>query len=925
MSFFVRKPGAAPITVEDLGITITGIAGVERDLRDIESTDISNSADLATEIAAGTLIVLDPRDNTTALTIANGEIARANANDTHYGVSGGRFGQLDDPAFVPTNNFLVEFDSGTAQMVQIDPSAVIASNSSSISNIVAGMFVDGTDSTVSYSPTSMIIIDGQREVDYDNVAPNGTFVGGDGVGGTSYVAGDTITMSDGSIITVDLVDANGDILEFTVTTSGATNVTPGVPLTQVSTSGAGTAFTLTPEVNNISDGTISIEVNDSYLRNTGDTLDSGILTVASGAAINVASGGGLTIQDAPVTPQDATNKEYVDSVAAGLDPKESVRYCTVLDISGTYSPTGGTGGTGEFTAVDLTSAAVFDGLTVGAIAVNDRLLIKAQGTNTQNGIYVVTVAGAAGTIERAADQDGNIAAEVSGGNFTFVEAGTTCSGTGWVLTGEGILTLNTDPMLWTQFSESSSITDGIGISIGGNNLDLDLADTLGTGNAIIGADLIAFHDQDGTAAVSGSGSQTYARTFANMLDDLNIVNDVAGTGILVQTAPNTYVSRTLAVAAAGPLDGLSLVNADGVGGNPTFGLDIQNLPAQTGIDAALDRVAVWDSSANTNVFYTVADVATALTATNSFETWTLAGNTTGDVSIIATSSTDTATLTGGIGININAVALNDTLEFSITRAGMADTAVVAADSIMFFDASNANAPEFRGITDLISDLGLATNIAASTNEDLLGIDVTGNDIGLNIDGLMDAALNLDATDEFPIHDKSEGTLGANRKITGQNVADGVADILNIGGVTVSTINGQQVLTIVDSTRGNKILSSDSSVFNFGENALSHLDWVRVGNASDTDSGHIMPLDGTVVMLTAHCENTGANSKNIHLFIDGVDQGSLGTLAGGANAEIVNTTINFDFTQGQKIRLQAQDSGSGNIQDTVANVFVRWRA
>ncbi len=925
MSFIVRKNVATPIIIDDLGLTITGIVGTERDLRDVEPMDIVESADLAFVIASGDLIVLDPRDDLTVLTISNGELARANANDTHYGINGGRFGALDDPTFIPANNFLVEFDSGSAQMVQIDPSAVISSNSSAISNIVAGMFVDGADSTVSYSPTSTILTAGQDETSYDAVAPNGAFVGGDGVGGTAYVPGDTITMSDGSVITVDAVDGNGDVTDFTVTTSGGTNVIPGVPLTQTSTSGTGTAFTVTPEANNISDGTISIEVNDSYLRNNGDTLDSGTLTITAGAAINIAAGGDLTIQDAPVLGTDAANKDYVDSVAAGLDPKESVRYCSVTDIAGTFTSGGGTGGTGEFTGVDLTDAAIFDGLTLGAIIIGDRLLIKAEGTNTQNGIYVVTTAGVAGVIERAPDQDGSVAAEVSGGNFTFVEGGTTCAGTGWVLTGDGILTLNTDPMLWTQFSESSTLTDGLGISTGGNNLDLDLADTLGTGNVIVSADLLAFHDQDGTPAASGSGSQTYARTFANMLDDLNIVNGVAGTGILVQTAPNTYAARSLAVAGLGALDGLVLANADGVAGNPTFGLDIQNLPVQTAIDPTLDRVAVWDSSANANVYYTVSDIATSLSSVNSFEVWAAAGNTTGGASIIAASGTDTATITGGIGINIDVNAGTDTLTYSITQAGMADTAVVGADTVMFFDASNANEPEFRSFTDLIADMGIATNIAASTDEDFLGINVTGSDIGLDIDGLTDNAADMDALDEFPLHDKSEGTLGANRKITGQNIADGVVNILNIDGLTISTINAQPILTITDTTRGNKQLSSDSSVFNFGENALSHLDWIRVGNASDADSGHIMPMQGTVVMITAHCENTGANSKDIHLFIDGVDQGSLGTLSGGAEAEITNTTVDIDFTQGQKIRLRALDSGSGNIQDTVANVFVRWRA
>jgi len=98
--------------------------------------------------------------------------------------------------------------------------------------------------------TEYAIREGQSEFNYDGVGLNGTFVGGDGAGGTAYVALDTITLSDGSIVTVNVVDGNGDVIDFGITTSGNTVVTLGVALTQSSTSGTGTAFTLTPELAN---------------------------------------------------------------------------------------------------------------------------------------------------------------------------------------------------------------------------------------------------------------------------------------------------------------------------------------------------------------------------------------------------------------------------------------------------------------------------------------------------------------------------------------------------------------------------------------------------------------------------------------------------------------------------------------------------
>ncbi len=147
---------------------------------------------------------------------------------------------------------------------------------------------------------------------------------------------------------------------------------------------------------------------------------------------------------------------------------------------------------------------------------------------------------------------------------------------------------------------------------------------------------------------------------------------------------------------------------------------------------------------------------------------------------------------------------------------------------------------------------------------------------------------------------------------------------NPTGMTITTINGQPMLTLVDTTRTDKILSVAEQNLVFSENRLDNLDWIDIGAAVDADSGYIMDFDGTVVFATGHCENTNAFSKTIHLFINGVDQGSLGTLSGGANATFINTTIDLNFSQGDRIRLQAQDGISGFIEDTVVKVSVKWR-
>src|SRR6056297_650835 len=125
----------------------------------------------------------------------------------------------------------------------------------------------------------------------------------------------------------------------------------------------------------------------------------------------------------PAGATDAATKLYVDNVAAGLDPKEPARVSTTGNI-GTYSPTNGPAGNGQFTGAPT----VVDGVT---IATADRILVRQQTDPLQNGIYVVTANNS--TWNRASDHDGSPAAEVSSGNYVFVLEGTANGSTGWVL------------------------------------------------------------------------------------------------------------------------------------------------------------------------------------------------------------------------------------------------------------------------------------------------------------------------------------------------------------------------------------------------------------------------------------------------------------------------------------------------------------
>ena len=160
-----------------------------------------------------------------------------------------------------------------------------------------------------------------------------------------------------------------------------------------------------------------------------------------------------------------------------------------------------------------------------------------------------------------------------------------------------------------------------------------------------------------------------------------------------------------------------------------------------------------------------------------------------------------------------------------------------------------------------------------------------------------------------------------------------------GGLQLTVINGQPMFTYIDTTRGTgspvgspvsgKRLSVAEQAITFAENALTVNDWVRIGNSNDADNGYIADFDGTVTYATAQCENTNGNSKDIHLFINGIDKGSIGTLISVASpsgeATFINTTLNVDFVQGDKIRLQAQQGSGAGIGDTVVKLTLKWRS
>ena len=384
----------------------------------------------------------------------------------------------------------------------------------------------------------------------------------------------------------------------------------------------------------------SNQIADSQVGASKLDLSSGTFNFAS-ATVQVAT---------PSADAQAANKGYVDSVAQGLDVKDSCKVATTANIT-------------------LSGTQTIDGV---AVAADDRVLVKNQSTASENGLYLCKAGAWSRTDDLAAGSD-------AAGAFVFIEQGSTQADAGFVCTSDkGAAVVGTNPLAFTQFSGAGSVEAGNGLSRSGSTLSVQL---------------------DGsTLAVSGSG----VKVADGGISDAQISNSAAIAVSKLAASSVTLGGVTVSLGGSDATPAFNLQDATGYATGSLVGT-ISN--AQLAGSISEDKLAGSISNgklANSSVSF--GGVSLALGASDATPAFDLADATNYPTSSLVGTITN-AQLAGSIA---NAKLANSSVSF-----GGVSLALGASDATPAFDLADATNYPTSSLVGTITNAQLAGSISES--------------------------------------------------------------------------------------------------------------------------------------------------------------------------------------------------------------------
>ena len=234
---------------------------------------------------------------------------------------------------------------------------------------------------------------------------------------------------------------------------------------------------------------------------TGYRLNVNGTSYFGGAAL---FGSTLTLNADPTLALQAATKQYVDSaVSTGFTVHAPAQLATAAALPANTYNNGASGVGATLTAV-TNGALTVDGV---AVTVGNRILVKNQVASSNNGCYLVTSAGSAGTpyiLTRTTDFDQAAPGEIANNAYFFVEGGTVNAGSSFVLSQIAAITVGTTPLPFTQFADQLNYVGGTNINVSG--LTISLTGTVAATNGGTGTSTVATGD-----LLYGSGTNTWSK------------------------------------------------------------------------------------------------------------------------------------------------------------------------------------------------------------------------------------------------------------------------------------------------------------------------------------------------------------------------------------------------------------------------------
>ena len=261
------------------------------------------------------------------------------------------------------------------------------------------------------------------------------------------------------------------------------------------------------------DGTYPGLVSTSTQTFAGAKTFNGIITASGGL-----SAGGNTISNvgAPLLSTDATNKAYVDGLASGLKWKQTARVATT--VAGTL-------------ASSFANGSTIDGVT---LSTGDRILIKNQASQTENGVYTVNASGAPTRATDANTGDALVDAAIA------ISAGTTNMNTAWIQTTTATITIGTSNIVFVAFL-NNTYSAGAGLTLTGNAFSVNLSTLTGSVSAANGGTgLTSYGSANQLLGMNNAGTALEYKTLST--SGTAVSNDVgvtlSGAGAIVLNLPS---------------------------------------------------------------------------------------------------------------------------------------------------------------------------------------------------------------------------------------------------------------------------------------------------------------------------------------------------------------------------------------------------